>query len=302
MLKAMVVGRACYDINLIYDKPPVEGTTLEFPQKQGCAGGTGNNMAQCLAKWGINTTFACVLGNDIYGQRIKEELSKARIDTRFIEPSYENDTTLSIVMVNKSTTNHIIHNVYDKYVSLKKCDIDFSPDLLLCDGYDIIQAKNLAERFPKAISVLDASIILPSVANAIPKFKYAILTIEMAEAITKVKTDYQNPESLVRLYQHLKKKYLNTEIVVTLGIKGALYSINNEIKITPSLKVDVKDTNGSGSVFRAAFAHTIASGGDVEKAVKIGCIAGSLSTREYCIKNSIPTYEEIKNIYEQNYQ
>ena len=77
--------------------------------------------------------------------------------------------------------------------------------------------------------------------------------------------------------------------------------INNQIKITPSLKVKVEDTHGCGPIFRAAIAHTLIGGGDIEKAVKIGCIAGSLAATKVGALDSIPTLEEIKNIYEQNY-
>ena len=38
MLKAIVVGRVCYDINLVVDKMPAEGSTTEFFEKQGCGG------------------------------------------------------------------------------------------------------------------------------------------------------------------------------------------------------------------------------------------------------------------------
>ena len=106
----------------------------------------------------------------------------------------------------------------------------------------------------------------------------------------------------VKTLSKLKKKYLNTEFVVTLGQRGALYCINNQIKISPSLKVNIEDTHGCGIIFRAAFAHTIVSGEDIEKAVKIGCIAAGLSATKVGAADSIPTLEEIKNIYEQNYR
>ena len=41
--------------------------------------------------------------------------------------------------------------------------------------------------------------------------------------------------------------------------------------------------------------------GDVEKATKIGCIAAGLATTKAGAVDSIPSLEEITNIYEQNY-
>ena len=99
----------------------------------------------------------------------------------------------------------------------------------------------------------------------------------------------------------VKKKYLNTEFIITLGARGALYCINNQIKISPSLKVQTEDTHGCGPIFRAAFAHTIVGGGDIEKAVKVGCIAASLASTKIGAYDSIPSLEDIRNFYEQNY-
>lgn len=301
MLKAICLGKVSYDINLPADTMPKEGSVSDFFEKQGNVGGEAAIMCCCLARWGINPAIACVLGNDVFGTRIRKEFEKLRIDTRYIEPSYDNDTPISVILVNKGLKTHTVYNMYDKFISLKKCDFDFTPDLICVDGYDSVQSKNLLERFPHCLSVLDANLITSSVIELLRKTKYAVCTQEFAESVGGVKIDFQVPSTLVQLYQKLKKKYLNTEFVVTLGEKGALYCINNQIKVSPSLKVDVSDTHGCGSIFRAMFAHTLVNGGDVEKAVKMGCIAAGLSATKVGAVESIPTLEEVKNIYEQNY-
>lgn len=301
MLKSICLGRVAYDINLVVDKMPVEGSKNEFFDKDGSVGGEAATVACCFSKWGINTSFAGVLGNDVNGTRIRKEFDKLHIDTRYIEPSYDNDTPMSVVIINNSTKKNTIYNISDKYIGLKKCDFDFTPDLIFVDGYDAVQAKNLLERYPKSLSVLDASLITSSVMELVKKAKYAVCSREFAENVAGTKIDFQEPSTLVTVYQRLKKKYLNTEFVITLGERGALYCINNQIKISPSLKVNVVDTHGCGPIFRAAFAHTLIGGGDVEKAVKMGCIAASLAATKVGALKSIPTLEEIKNLYEQNY-
>ena len=301
MLKSICLGRVTYDINLIVDKMPEEGSKSEFFEKDGSVGGEAAIVACCFSKWGINTAFAGVLGNDVNGTRIRKTFDKLHIDERYIEPSYDNDTPMSVILIDKGTKKHTIYNISDKYIGLKKCDFDFTPDLIFVDGYDAVQAKNLLDRYPKSLSVLDASLVTSSVTELLKKTKYAVCSKEFAENVAGIKIDFQVPSSLVSVYQKLKKKYLNTEFIITLSERGALYCINNQIKISPSLKVKVEDTHGCGPIFRAAFAHTLISGGDVEKAVKMGCIAASLAATKVGALNSIPTLEEMKNLYEQNY-
>lgn len=301
MIKAICMGRISYDINLVVDKLPEEGSSNEFFEKKGNVGGPAATMACCLAKWGIGTSISGVLGNDQNGTRIRKIFEKLHIDTRYIEPSYDNDTCISVIMIDNATRKHTTFNISDKYISLKKCDFDFQPDILMVDGYDAVQSKNLIERYPHAISIVDATIITTSVIALLRKANYVICTQEFAESVAGIKIDFQDNSTMAYLYQKLKKKYLQTEFVVTLGERGALYCINNQIKISPSLKVKVVDTHGCSYVFKSAFAHTIATGGDIEKAVKIGCIAAGLAATKVGAVDSIPTLEEIKNIYEQNY-
>lgn len=301
MLKAISLGRVCYDINLVVDSMPEEGTSTEFFNKIGCGGGTAANVAVCLSRWGINTAFSGVLGNDVYGNRIREEFDNAHIDTRYIEQSFNNDTPLSAIIINKNTGKHTVLNMSDKYIGLKKYDFDFTPDLIFVDGYDAIASKNLLDRFPNCVSVLSASIITKETMDLCRKAKYVICTKEFAESVSGVKIDFQNINTLAEAYQKLKKRYLNSEFIITIGVKGALYCVNNQIKISPSLKVNVIDTHGVKDTFCAAFAYSIVNEKDIEKAVKYGCIAAGLSTTIVGGRLSIPALEDIKKIYEQNY-
>ena len=119
MLKAICVGRICYDINLVVDKLPAEGSITEFFEKQGCGGGAAANIGYALAKWGIGVAISGVIGNDANGTRIKKEFEKIHIDTRYLEPTYDNDTPMSINIINKSTGEHTTYNISDKYIGVK---------------------------------------------------------------------------------------------------------------------------------------------------------------------------------------
>ena len=101
MLKAICLGRISYEIDLPVETMPKEGTVNEFFEKQGNVGGEAATIGCCLARWGISTSVAGVLGNDVFGTRIRKEFDKLRIDTRYIEPSYDNDTSISVVLVKK---------------------------------------------------------------------------------------------------------------------------------------------------------------------------------------------------------
>ena len=301
MLKSICLGRNKYDINIVVDKMPAEGTTTEVFNKIGCGGGTASNVAVSLGKWGIGCAICCVLGNDVYANKIKEEFDKVHLDTRYLEQSYNNDTPLSTIIINKETNNFSIYNLSDKFIAIKKMDYDFTPDLTVVDGYDSVAAKKLLERFPNSTSVLCADIVTKEVYDLCHKSKYVICSSKFAEMAVGIKYDPNNMQSLAEIYQALKKKNLNTEFIIYLNEKGVLYCVNNQIKISPMIQMEVQDRQGGYDAFCAGFSYEIVVDKDLEKAVKYGCISASLNSRSVGTRLSIPTLEEIKKIYEQNY-
>lgn len=301
MIKAICVGQATYDMTVKTKNIPIPNIRYRYDNKLGCGGGHAANIAYMLAKWGIETSFSGIIGSDNYGQEIKKELDSIRVDTRNIETSYENATEIQVNIINEQTNESTSFTLADKNVFLKKYDFDFSPDLIVTDGFEINASKNIINSYPKAISMLYADALTNNILDLCKKVHFLITTKEFAESATGIKIDYDNPNTLVQVYEKLKDKFDKTQIIITLNSKGALYCINNQIKISPALKVQVVDPNGAGEVFRAAFIYIIANGGDLEKAVKFGNIAAGLSVQKLGARPSIPTFDEVNRLYEQNY-
>lgn len=301
MIKAICVGQATYDMTVKTKNIPIPNIRYRYDNKLGCGGGHAANIAYMLAKWGIETSFSGIIGSDNYGQEIKKELDSIRVDTRNIETSYENATEIQVNIINEQTNESTSFTLADKNVFLKKYDFDFSPDLIVTDGFEINASKNIINSYPKAISMLYADALTNNILDLCKKVHFLITTKEFAESATGIKIDYANPNTLVQVYEKLKDKFDKTQIIITLNSKGALYCINNQIKISPALKVQVVDPNGAGEVFRAAFIYIIANGGDLEKAVKFGNIAAGLSVQKLGARPSIPTFDEVNRLYEQNY-
>ena len=44
-------------------------------------------------------------------ERIKKEFEKMHMDTRYLEPSYDNDTPMSVNIINKATGEHTTYNI-----------------------------------------------------------------------------------------------------------------------------------------------------------------------------------------------
>ena len=300
MIKTLSIGQASYDIYIQVDSFPTENTKTRFINKIGCGGGTACNVSYMLSKWGVSSTFAGTLGNDMFGNRIQKELESVGVDTRYIEPTYDKDTAISFVIVNQQKGDRTLFNVADEYVKLKKFDFDFQPDLIFVDGHDSYASKSTIERFPKAITICGASRYADDVINTAKLCQYMICSKEFAEAATNLKFDFNNTATLVNVYDALRKKFDHQQVVVTISEHGALYQIDDQIKVAPALLVKTVDTTGAGDVFNGAFAYAITKGYNIEQAVRLSNIAAGLSTQVVGTRLSIPKLPDVEKIYNEN--
>lgn len=296
-MKILCIGHSSWDITVPVNEYPTENTKYRYNEKYSSGGGPASNAAYLLGKWGIDTTIATSIGSDDFGTKIKKEFQDIKVNTDYIETSYDKDTSLSFILINKSNGSRTVFNVATEHPSLKKLSYEFTPDVILTDGHDYGATQNAISRYPNAITIIDAGRVTPELLELCKYIKYIVCSKGFAETVTGLKFDYNNPSTLVEIYKKLQDKYPNSSIVITLEEKGCLYQSTNEIKIMPGLKVDPVDTTGAGDIFHGAFTYCIANKFDMEKTITISNIAAGLSVTKIGGRLSIPTLSEVLDYY-----
>lgn len=292
------IGRTSYDITCPVEEYPVEGTKYLLNEKIESGGGTAANVAYLLGKWGETSYFAGVVGSDDYGAKIKKELEQVLVKTEFIENSYETGTPLSIVLVNKKNGTRTRFDVVgSSQPNLKKYEYEIKPDVIFTDGKEYNATINALNKFPNAISVVDAGRVDRDLLELCKYVKYIVCSKGFAEKVSGMKFDYNNSSTLVQIYKKLKDKYPNNEIIVTLEEMGALYTMDGEIRVMPSIKTTVVDPSGAGDIFHGAFVYCLANNFDIEKAITYSNIAAGMSVGKMGGRTSIPTIKEVISYY-----
>jgi len=300
-MKALVIGHSSYDIACPVNEYPVENTKYRLDEVVTCGGGPAGNAAYLLGKWGMETYYAGVVGSDDFGNKIKKEFENIGVHTEYLETNYEQPTSVSFIMINKQTGSRTLFNIANSRPNMKKYDFNVDPDVILVDGHEYNASMAALNKYPNAISVIDAGRITPELLELCKYTKYIVTSKGFAETIAKMKFDFSNPNSLVQIYTIVKNRYPKSEIVITLEDKGCLYSVNNEIKIMPGLKVQAVDTTGAGDIFHGAFTYAISKGYDIEKCVRLSNIAAGLSVQKVGARYSIPTLVEVTNYYNEKF-
>lgn len=295
-MKIMCLGQSAYDITLPLDHYPVENKKVRVEGKVECGGGSASNCAYLLAKWGLETYFAGVIGNDHYGNQIKKEYEGVGVNTKYLEVSDNFNTTSSYIIANTDIGSRTILTSRDKDIKMNQVNFEDSFDYILFDGYEKDIALDLIKKNPNAITILDAGSLKEATVELAHLVDYVVCSHDFAEDLSKVKIDYNDFDTIVNAYQELKKE-LKGNVIITLESFGCFTCIDGLYKIIPSIKVKAVDSTGAGDIFHGAFVYSLAKNFDLEKALLFSNITGALSVLKIGSKSSIPELSDVEKRY-----
>lgn len=298
-MKIMCVGQSAYDITLPIDHYPIENKKVRIPTKVECGGGSASNCAYLLAKWGIETYIAGIVGNDFYGHQIIKEYESVGVNTKYLDVSDEYPTTASYIISNTTDgTRTILTNRKDG-IHMNDKEITDEFDYLLFDGYEKDFSLKLIDKNPQAISILDAGSVKEATIELAHKVDYVICSHDFAEEYSKVKIDYEDTNTIINAYNELKKSFKN--VIITLEHKGCFTYVEGKgYIIIPSIPMKAVDSTGAGDIFHGAFMYCIANKFDIIKTMRFANITGALSVRKIGGRYSIPELQEVEETYNAN--
>lgn len=291
-MKILCLGHATYDVTLPLDEFPIENTKNRIQERIECGGGPASTAAYLLGCWGADVHFAGIVGDDYYGHKIKEEFKKVHVNTDYLELRKGHDTTSSIVLANKANGSRTTFAYKPKKVEMKPFVLDFEPNVILIDGQEYERSLEVLEKYPDALTIIDAGRARPEVIHLCKLVKWVACSKDFAEEVTGIDVDYTNMATIKEIYKKLKSLFGN-EIVITLEDKGCFY----KDEIIKSVRLKAVDSTGAGDIFHGALTYYLARGYDAYNALRLANYAGAISVSRIGTRNSIPTKEEMEAVY-----
>lgn len=293
MKKILCIGNVSYDITVPLDNYPTENIKYRVDEKIGCGGGPASNAAYLLGKWGMNVSFAGVIGKDDLGKKIIDEFKTVSVNIKNVDIDKTHDTTISFIIVNKSNGSRtVFSNKKDMKLSKK---VKMKADVILVDGQEFEASVDIIKRNPNAITVIDAGSVRGEVVELSKLVDYVVCSKNFAEDYTKIKIDVEDKTKINEIYEKMEQDFKN--VIITLEEKGCLYKKDNIIKRMPSIDVEAIDSTGAGDFFHGAFVYCLAKGLDIEKTVMISNITGALSVTKVGSRFSAPDIEQVFQVY-----
>jgi ribokinase len=103
-------------------------------------------------------------------------------------------------------------------------------------------------------------------------------------------TGVKDPENILKV---MGENYPNSEVVLTLGEAGVMYSGKGNIYFQDSYKVKAVDTTAAGDTFTGYYIGTILEGKSVQEALQKATKASSIAVTRKGAATSIPTKDEV---------
>lgn len=291
-MKAVCVGHSTFDTTLPMGEYPTENVKYRIPKHIECGGGPASNGAYLLAKWGIDTTIASVIGDDYYADRIIKDFKEVGADITYLEKMPNHFTSSSYIIANMSNGSRTIITSKDNQIKKLSSDVKVKADVILVDGEHPDTALQVLNDNPLAISVLDAGRVNEYTEAIGKKVKYFVCSKDYAEEFCKVKIDCSDKTTLIKCYDILKDHFKNI-VIITLEALGSFTVIDNQYTLIPSIKVDALDSTGAGDIFHGAFTYFISKGYSLMDSIHYASITGGISVTRIGSRLSIPNLREV---------
>ncbi|QJD88286.1 ribokinase [Cohnella herbarum] len=303
MKSICVIGSLNVDMVAAVERFPQPGETLTADGYSIYFGGKGGNQAIALGKLGANVKMVGKVGDDIHGHDYIRHLRMNGVDVSGIHTEKGAATGTAMIWVDRQGENQIV----------------VSPGANGCMQTSDIDAM-WEELVQSDLFLFQLEIPIGTVAYAVKRLKQAGKTIvldpapasQLPEAIFRY-IDYMTPnETEVRYYAGKQDRYVYQlkeaagslirrgvgTVIAKAGENGAYLIRDAELSHIDAYPTQAIDTTGAGDSFNAGFAYALASGFEVNEAVRIGNAVGALSVRQVGAQSAMPTREELDRFLE----
>ncbi|MHA3772318.1 carbohydrate kinase family protein [Verrucomicrobiota bacterium sgz303538] len=297
MIEALCIGHAAWDVSVWMPGFPEENSKSEVQTLVECSGGPAANAACLLARWGVRTAFAGVLGRDSTGERVIASLNAAGVDVSAVHTSEHCPTPVSVILVNEQSGSRTVINRSAPVSTRPALDFnsvkfDGSPRLLLFDGHELDASLRAMERFPNALTVLDAGSLREGTSVLAEQVQFLVASERFAQQVANL-TSLDTAELWQQAIAALHA--LNGRpVIITLGERGLIHGTADQWIHLSAFRAKPVDTTGAGDIFHGAFAYGLLRALGWEYTLRLASMAGACSVEQRGSSASIPTRESVE--------
>ncbi len=289
-MKVLCIGHATYDVVIPVSSYPIENTKNRVGSEICCGGGPAANCAYLLGKWGIDTYFCGLVGNDVEGNIIENEFKSVNVNTDYLVKDDNFKTTKSYLIVNTENASRTSLACQSNKKVIENLNIDIKPDIILIDGHEFELSKKIINDNKDAIVVIDAGRYDSNVVELCHMSDYIVCSKNFAQ-------EYTNSKDIDYMLTKMNEDF-NGKVVITLEEDGCAY-YDDAVKIIKPVLFDAVDTTGAGDIFHGAFIYGLINKWDMYKILSFANTTSSLSITKLTGRKSICKLDTVRKLYDE---
>jgi len=297
----VVVGSINMDLVIKSSFIPKLGETVIGDSFYKAYGGKGANQAVTVSKLGGNCYFIGKIGKDLFGNELKENLVKNKVNIDYLTEDNSNPTGIAFIIVDKNGENSIVV-APGANMMLKKEDIERAIPIISRASTLLIQLEIPIETVEYALN-LAKNYKFTSILNPAPaRKKIDERILSLADIVTPNRSELEmitgielrDENDIIKAGKRLLE-YGIKWVIVTLGSRGVTAIGEDRVIHIPAIKVEPIDTTGAGDVFNGALTVKLSQGEPIERAIRYAVVCAGISVTRKGAQSSIPTLEEVEN-------
>ncbi|WP_367395719.1 ribokinase [Pantoea sp. Ep11b] len=296
--KVCVFGSFNLDVVAVMRRFPLPGESLTAHHSMMGAGGKGANQATAALRAGARVHYIGKVGNDDFGLFARRHLEKTGFDAITLFTCKEKPTGNALIYVAGDDAENMISVYPGANTTVTAAEVTRCQPTVAAADILLVQLENNLSAIQRMIDNARASgtfvILNPApwqkVSDALLA-KVDLLTPNSTEASQLTGITVTDFDSARRAAAVLHRKGAR-QVIITLGIAGALLSTPDEQQRIPLFPAQPRDTTGAGDAFNGALAARLASGDDLPQAARFAAAFASLCVERAGAADSMPSYAE----------
>jgi ribokinase len=290
----VVVGSVTMDMVTRTPQIPRIGQTVIGTSFSTTPGGKGANQAVAAARLGYPVQFLGMVGDDVYGPQLSENLSQAGVNTSAMIAT-PGSSGLAPIFLDESGQNAIVV-VPGANGKVDSAYVDKHVDVIRNAGIVLCQLELPIATIDHTLA-LCAELDIPVMLDPAPAASLSDLVWKQIAWFTPNETEAafyldhgSDPEPVARelLARGLKG------VVLKRGAEGAYVALaGGKAGWVQPFAVNAIDTVAAGDCFNGAFAVALLEGKDPWAAARFACAASAISVTRRGAQASMPTREDL---------
>lgn len=299
----VVVGSINIDLVTHTTRIPVEGETIAGDNFQIHPGGKGANQAVAVARLGYPVRMIGCLGNDTFGETLRDQLEIAGVDIESVE-TVPGSSGVAMIVVSDDGENCIIITP-GANAQLAPADLDKNIETIRSAALVLTQLEIPLETVLHLATICTHEgvplMLDPAPARELPEEllrKVSWLTPNETEAAFFTNEQDQDRDSNDPV--DTAEKIIASgarNVALKLGARGAyVASSSGPATFIPSFSVTAVDTTAAGDAFNGAFAVALAMNMEPAESARFAAAAAAVSVTRSGAQPSMPTMAEVEQM------